>query len=62
MIDAQTQGQPGSVPLPNPGQGGTAFAQHQMHPAAQAAATPPRQNVINAGHPAMAPGPGAVKI
>jgi hypothetical protein len=62
VISAQTQGQPGSFPLPNPGQGGTAYAMNQIHPAAQAAATPPRQNVMNQGHPAMAPGGGAVKM
>jgi hypothetical protein len=62
MINQNTLGQPGSMPLPNPGQGGTAYNTAQIHPAAQAAATPPRQNVMNAGHPAMAPGAGAVKL
>lgn len=62
MISAQTQGQPGSFPLPNAGQPGTAYATNQIHPAARAASTPPRQNVLNAGHPAMAPGAGAVKL
>lgn len=62
MISAQTQGQPGSFPLPNSGQPGTAYATAQTHPAAQAAATPPRQNVLNQGHPAMAKPAGAVKL
>jgi hypothetical protein len=61
-VNLNSLGQPGSFPLPNPGQGGTAFNTAQIHPAAQAANTPPRQNVMNQGHPAMAQPAGAVKL
>lgn len=52
MIASGALGQPGSSPLPNAGQSGTAFNAAQMHPAAVAASTPPRQNPMNAMHPA----------
>ncbi len=48
-------GTPGSFPLPVKGENGSTFAANaRMHPAALAAATPSRQNPMNAGHPAMA--------
>lgn len=53
-MNQNSLGMPGSAPLPNVGQQGTAFNTGQMHPAAQAAAAPPRQNPSNTGHPAMA--------
>ncbi len=55
-MNQNSLGMPGSAPLPNLGQQGTAFNTAQTHPAAQAAAAPPRQNTANMGHPAMAPG------
>jgi hypothetical protein len=44
-------GVPGSFPLPNPGNPGTAYAANaKMHPAASAAlGTPARQNPLNGG-------------
>lgn len=50
-MNENSLGMPGSAPLPNAGQQGTAF---NTHPAAAAAAAPPRQNPANMGHPAMA--------
>jgi hypothetical protein len=52
MYARQTQpGVPGSFPLPNPGNPGTAFtANVKMHPAANAAlSSPARQNPLNGG-------------
>lgn len=55
-------GTPGSFPLPIKGQAGTAFSNAaKMHPAAAAAATPSRQNPLNAVVPGMAPGAGGGK-
>lgn len=57
-------GVPGGFPLPQGGQKGTAYGMVKMHPAAIAAAAPPRQNPANAGTPALAaaaPAGGGVK-
>ncbi len=52
MINENSLGQPGSAALPIPGQSGTAFETAKIHPAAVSAAAPPRQNPVNAAHPA----------
>lgn len=55
-MNQNSLGMPGSAPLPNMGQQGTAYNTAQIHPAAQAASATPKTNPVNAGHPAMAPG------
>ena len=46
-------GVPGSFPLPNPGNTGSAYKANAMHPSA-AAAFGPRANPLNGGRPALA--------